>query len=108
VYKLFKGLAALGFICTLLAAGSYAGTHVTAGRILGPSRPLTNRASSFSFAGVEQVNDRRFVWIVHFAASRLPGVKRATLYISPTGRLLAMRPPDLDARLDAWERSRNP
>lgn len=108
MYTLFKGLVALGFICTLFAAGSYAGARVTAGRVVGPSPPLTGLATSFSFAGVKELNDRRLVWIVKFAASRLPGVKRATLYISPTGSLIATRPADLNARLEAWERSHEP
>jgi hypothetical protein len=108
VHKLFKLLVALGFIFGLLTAGSYAGALVAAGKLLGPSPPLHGKALSFSFSGVEQAGNRHLVWVVDYNRSRLPGVRRATVYVSPMGDLLATVPPDLDSRLTAWQRSREP
>ncbi|UCG85892.1 MAG: hypothetical protein JSW71_18595 [Gemmatimonadota bacterium] len=108
MYKLFKVLVVLGFICGLLTAGSYAGARVTVGKFLGSAPPLAGRSSSFSFAGVEELGNRRLVWIIDYATSQLPGVRRATFYVSPTGDLIATVPADLDVRLNAWQRSREP
>ena len=106
--KLFKLLVTLGFVSGLLAAGSYAGALMTVGKLVGSSPPLAGKASSFSFAGVERAGNRPLVWVVDYNTSRLPGVRRATLYVSATGDLIATIPPDLDSRLMAWERSREP
>ncbi|KPJ90763.1 MAG: hypothetical protein AMS18_10090 [Gemmatimonas sp. SG8_17] len=108
MYKLFKGLVVLGFMCGLLAAGSYAGARVTVGKFLGSSPPLAGRTLSFSFTGVEEIGDRHAVWVIEYATSQLPGVRHATFYVSPMGGLIATIPPDLDARLETWERSRDP
>ncbi len=108
MYKLFRGLVLLGFICGLLSAGSYAGARVTAGKFLGSPPPLAGRTLSFSFAGVQELGGRHLVWVIDYASSQLPGVRRATFYVSPVGKLIATIPADLDARLEAWERSREP
>jgi hypothetical protein len=101
-------LVAIGFILALLAAGSYAGALVTAGKFVGPARPLDGKALSFSFSGVEPAGNRHLVWVVNYNRSKLPGVRRATVYVSPMGELLATVPADLDSRLTTWHRSREP
>jgi hypothetical protein len=108
VSKLFKLLVALGFICGLLAAGSYAGARVTVGKFVGSPPPLAGQASSFSFAGVREAGDRHLIWVVDYKTSQLPGVRHATLYVSPMGEIVATKPADLSSRLIAWERSREP
>jgi len=108
MHKLFKLLVVLGFICGLLVAGSYAGALVTVGKFVGSSPPLESQASSFSFTSVKAAGNRRLVWVFDYNTSKLPGVRRATFYVSPTGGLIATIPADLDSRLTAWERSREP
>ena len=108
MHKLFKLLVMLGFICGLLTAGSYAGALVTVGKFVGSSPPLAGKDLSFSFAGVAEAGDRPLVWVVDYNTSQLPGVRRATVYVSPMGDLIATIPADLNSRLTAWERSREP
>ena len=87
---------------------SYLGARFTAGRVVGSNPPLSDRTIGFAFEGVPALPGRPRAWVIAYRRSRLPGVRRAQIYVSPTGRLIDMRPRDLDVRLDAWERSRLP
>lgn len=87
---------------------SYAGARFTAGRVVGSNPPFSDRTITFAFDGVPELPGRPRAWVIDYRRSRLPGVRRAQIFVSPTGRLIGTRPPDLDVRLDAWERSRLP
>lgn len=87
---------------------SYAGARFTAGKLVGSEPPLSDRTITFAFDGVAELPGRPRAWVISYARSRLPGVRRVQIYVSPTGRLIDTRPRDLDTRLDAWEKSRLP
>jgi hypothetical protein len=97
VLKLIKWLFLIGFVGVLLAGGSYAVARFKVGRLVGPQPPLAGRTVEFAYRGVEGLPGRPRLWVV-----------TATIYVSPTGNLVATRPADLEARLAAWEQSQEP
>jgi hypothetical protein len=106
--RAFNWLLLLLFICGLLAAMSYAGARATAGKVVGSKPPMSERSVTFAYRGVAELPGRPRVWVIRYGRTRLPGVPRALIYVSLTGKLLATRPDDLEQRLDAWERSQQP
>jgi hypothetical protein len=108
VFRAIKWILVLAFVGTLLSGASYAAARVAVGKIVGPNPPLSGRTVEFSFRGVEELAGNPRAWVVTYAASRLPGVRGATFYVSPTGKLLSTRPADLSRRIEAWEKARQP
>ena len=103
-----KRLLILSFVVGILAAGSFAGARLKAGQILGNERPLGGRTSAFAFMGAEDLAGNPRVWVFSYSTSRLPGVSEATIYVTPTGRVVATRPANLPDLVEAWERSLEP
>ena len=108
MYRLFKWLIVLAFVGLLLGLGSFAVAMLKVGSFMGPMKPLSNRNTSFAFQGVDELNGRRFVWVIKYSASRLPRVRQATFYVSPTGDMVATYPANLDRSIEAWEKTRLP
>jgi hypothetical protein len=112
--RFFKILLLLAAVGGLLTAASYAGARFTAGKVTGTKPPLSERTIHFQgwrppkFAGVETLPGTPRAWVIHYARTRLPGVRRATIYVSATGKLIATVPADLDDRIEAWERAQEP
>jgi hypothetical protein len=111
VLKLLLLLAAIG---GLLTAASYAGARFTAGKITGNNPPLSNRTITFEgwrppkFEGVADLPGRPRAWVIRYGRTQLPGTRRVVIYVSPTGKLIATVPRDLEARIEAWEREQEP
>jgi len=108
VLKLIKWLFIIGFVGVLLTGGSYAAARFQVGRLVGPNPPLAGRAVEFAYRGVEGLPGRPRLWVFTYGSTRLPGIRSATIYVSPTGKLVGTRPADLEARLAAWEQSQEP
>jgi len=114
--KLFKLLLLLVAVGGLLTFASYMGARFTAGRVLGPKPPVSNvdRTIHFQgwrppeFTGVADLPGKPRAWVIDFSRTQLPGVRRITIYVSPTGTLIATRPRNLEDRIDAWQRSQEP
>lgn len=106
--RLIKFLFIVALLCGGVAIYSYLGARYAAGRLLGTDPPLTGRTVRFAFTGVPDLPGAPRAWVFSYSQSRLPGVRRAQIFISPTGRVMATRPRDLEARVDAWEKSRLP
>jgi len=106
--RFIKWLFVAALMCGAVAAYSYLGARLRAGKLLGPNPPLTGRTIKFYFNGVPELRGRPRAWVITYTRSTLPGVRGAQIYISLTGTLLATRPGDLDVRLDAWEKTRLP
>lgn len=96
-------LAALG-----LAGYSYLSARFTVGQMLGPNPPLSGRAIVFAYRGVPELPGHPRAWVFSYERSELEGVRRAQIVVSPTGRIIATRPRDLQARLLAWQKARLP
>lgn len=106
--RFFKILVVLVLAASGFVMYSYAGARFTAGRVVGASPPFAERTMTFVFKGVPDLPGRPRAWVITYTRSRLPGVQRAQIFVSATGDLIAIRPRDLDARLDQWEKSRLP
>jgi hypothetical protein len=100
---LIASLAASGF-----AGYSYLSARFTVGQMLGPNPPLSGRTIVFAYRGAPELPGQPRAWIFTYARSELPGVRRVQIFVSPTGKVIATRPRDLEARLLAWEKSRLP
>ena len=103
-----KRLILLSFVVGILAAGSYAGAWFQVGKFLGDKPPLGGRTAKFAFGGTEDLSNKPRVWVFKYSTSQLPGVREATIYVSPTGKVVATRPANLGDRIDAWARSLEP
>jgi hypothetical protein len=108
VARLVKLLVLLVLAAGLLGAASYAGARATAGKLVGNDPPMWDRTISFAYQGVADLPGKPRAWVITYAHTRLPGVRSATIYVSPRGRLIATAPKDLDARLDAYEKALEP
>ena len=112
--KIFKLLVLLAAVGGLITAASYAGARLTAGKVTGSKPPLSSRTIVFQgwrpprFQGVADLPGKPRAWVIHYERTELPGVRQATIYVSPTGRLIATVPRDLDTRIEAWERAQEP
>jgi hypothetical protein len=111
--KIFKLLVLLVAVGGLLSIASYGGARATAGKIVGSKPPLSQRTIHFQgwrppFEGVADLPGNPKAWVIHYERTELPGVRRATIYVSATGKLIATRPRDLDVRIEAWEEAQEP
>ncbi len=106
--RLVKLLVLLVLAGVVVSAASYAGARATAGKLVGNTPPMSERTITFAFAGIPELPGRPRAWVITYARTRLPGVRSVTIYVSARGKLLAMKPRDLDARLDAYEKALEP
>ena len=96
------------FAALLVGVGSYAGARFKAGQFLGPNSPVRGPVSAFAYEGVPNLPGKPRAWVFTYTQVRLPGVSRVRIVVSPKGRILAVSPPDLEDRLEAYRRSREP
>lgn len=111
--KIFKFLLVAVAACGLLTVASYGGARATAGKVTGNKPPLSGRTIYFQgwrppFEGVADLPGKPRAWVIQYDRTQLPGVRRATIYVSPTGTLITTRPRDLDLRIEAWEQAQEP
>ena len=100
----FKWFLILVFATGLLAGGSYSAARFASGSILGPKTPVEGRAVRFAFAGVNSLEGSPRAWVFEYNRVRLPGIQKVEIVISPTGKVLSVKPRDLERHLDAyWE-----
>lgn len=106
--RLIKWFTILAFVVLLATAFSYAGMRLRVGQLIGHANvAFVQRQITFGRDSIPGVG-RPLAWKVTWAEVRMPGTSRATVWVSPTGKILAVRPVNLDARIDAWQRSREP
>ena len=105
---IFKRLLVCGILGVALVGASWIGARATAGTMVGANPPVSNRTMEFAFDGVPGLQGNPRAWVITYASSTLPGVKKAEIFISPTGIILGTSPPDLDLRLARWEKSKIP
>ncbi len=106
--KLIKLIFLLAVIGAVLAGMSYAGAGIKAGTFLGSKAPVGDRQIKFDYEGVRNLPGRPKAWVVTYRSSQLPGTPFVQIFVSPTGRVIATRPPDLDRRVEAWEKTSLP
>ncbi len=98
----------LAIAATLLATASYAGARARVGQLIGNERPLGDRNITFAWKGVEELPDRPRAWVFSYRTNRLHLSLVVKIYVLPTGDILKTVPGNLAARIEAYERSREP
>jgi hypothetical protein len=106
--RAIKWLVLLLLVAGVLGMVSYLGARATAGKVVGSNPPLSERSITFAYQGVPELAGKPRVWVIQYRRTRLPGVGRATIYVSMTGKLVATSPANLDERLEAWEKAQQP
>jgi hypothetical protein len=106
--RLISWLIRIVFVILLLGVGSYAGARFKAGQLLGPRSPVSSPVSAFAYQGVQDLPGKPRAWVFTYSQIRLPGVTRVRIVVSPTGRVLAVTPRDLEDRIEAYRRSFEP
>lgn len=106
--RIVKWLFLLAVVGGLATAGSYAGARAMLGKLVGPNSPLSGLRTQFVTTGVPGTTSKALAWHFSYAISKAPNIARPQVWISPTGRILATRPTDLEKRLDAYRRSLEP
>ena len=106
VQRLLKWLFLMGIAGAVLTGISYLGARSTTGQLLGSNPPLRGRSTTL--AAATDLPDTPIAWVFTYRASNLPGVSRAQIYVSPTGKVIATRPRNLEAMLELWELSKLP
>ena len=100
--KLFKWAFLLALACGFLFGISYAGARTTVGKMLGsPTPPVGNRTITFLWGGAQNLPGKPRVWRFTFSKVAAIGNGRATVYVSPTGKIVRVEPADLESRLTA-------
>ena len=106
--RLFKWFALLTFLGLIATAISYAGMRFKVGQLIGDANhEFVQPTRSFGKDSIPGIGVR-FAWTVKWGAVRIPGTRTARVWVSPTGKLLATDPANLDARIEAYQRSREP
>ncbi len=102
--RLIKLIFVLALVGAALAGMSYAGAGIKAASFVGTKAPVGNRQIKFAYEGVRDLPGRPKAWVVTYRSSRLPGAPTVQIIVSPMGRVLATRPPNLDRLVEAWEK----
>ncbi len=95
-------------IAVLLGASSYAVAQFKTRQVLGARSGVGAPASTFAYRGVPDLRGQPRAWVFTYPRNRLPGVGAIRIVVSPTGRVLAVTPPDLGERIEAYRRSLEP
>jgi len=106
--RLIKLIFVLALVGAAFAGMSYAGAGIKAASFVGSKAPVGDRQIKFDYEGVRDLPGRPKAWVVTYRSSRLPGAPTVQIIVSPTGRVIATRPPDLDRLVEAWEKRRLP
>jgi len=106
--KLFKLLLLVVVLGLVAYTVSYIGARATVGKLVGNEPPLSARTITFAYRGEPDLPGNPRVWVFQFGRTQLPGIRRATIYVSITGKIVSTRPQDLERRIDAYERSLEP
>lgn len=105
--KLFKLLVLLGFVGGLAYGFSYAGARAGVGKMLGSAPEVGERTMRFQWNGADSLPGRPRVWEVTLSRVTVIGNRRAIVYVSPGGAILATYPKDLAWRLETAAKARD-
>jgi hypothetical protein len=106
VGKLIKWLAVLAFVGGLLYGASYLGARTTAGKMVRDAGDMGTRTIRFAWDGLRGVQGNPRGWEFSYSRAQAAGGRPVKIFISPTGKLLATSPPNLDQLLETAARAR--
>lgn len=100
--RLVKLLLFTALVVPVLLGMSYVGARARVGQLLGSDPPFGDRHIMFAFGGIPSLPGNPRAWVFTYRSSQLAGVSGAQIFVSPTGRVLAVRPDNLEALVEAW------
>lgn len=103
--KLIKFIALVALVAALAGGGSYAAAYFAQGKITGVDDPIGARSWELNWKGVDSLPGKPKAWVFTYSGGKVPGVRSATIWVSPTGTVIATRPRDLRDRIDNWRDS---
>ena len=106
--RFFKWFAVLAFFGLIATTISYAGMRLKVGQLIGDANhEFVERRITFAKDSIPGMSPR-WAWKVTWGAVRIPATRNATVWVSPTGGILATVPGNLEDRVEAYLRSRDP
>ena len=100
--KFIKLLVLLGFAGALAYGFSYAGARTNVGKMLGsPTPEVGNRSIRFLWGGAAALPGHPRVWEFTFSKVAAIGNRKATIWVTPGGKVVVTDPKDLARRLEA-------
>jgi hypothetical protein len=104
--KLFKFVTLVALVGALAGGGSYAAAYFAQGELTGVDDPIGVRTVELAWKGVDSLPGKPRAWIFSYEGGQVPGIRRATIWVSITGDVIATKPRDLDERIERWRESR--
>jgi hypothetical protein len=104
--KLFKYLFLAALVTALAGGGSYAAAYFAQGELTGVDDPIGVRTVQLDWKGVDSLPGKPRAWIFNYEGGQVPGIRRATIWVSITGNVIATKPRDLDERIERWRDAR--
>lgn len=106
--RFFKWFAIAAFFAMIATAISYAGMRLKVGQLIGDANhEFVQRHITFAKDSIPGVGER-WAWMVTWGAVRIPATRSAKVWVSPSGGILATEPANLEDRIEAYLRSRDP
>ena len=107
--RLVKWVFTLAFIAAIALGASWAAAFYRAGALIGTNTDaFPARQVTLAYRGTERLPGKPIAWVFTYSPTKLPGVRVARIFVSPTGTVIATEPKDLPARIDAWARAQIP
>ena len=103
--KLIKFIGLVALVAALAGGGSYAAAYFAQGKIAGVDDVLGQRAVKLNWEGVDSLPGKPRAWVFTYSGGKLQGLRTATIWVTPTGTLIATKPKDLRDRVDHWRDS---
>jgi hypothetical protein len=101
--RLFWIVVMLGFAAAVAAGISWIGAYTAVGKLLGAPPPeMGKQTTTFLWEGMPHVPGHPRAWRFAFRPTKIPGAERVEIYVSPSGKVLATEPADLESRLQAF------
>lgn len=103
--KLFKFVFIVALVAALAGGGSYAAAYFAQGEVTGVDDPIGARTWELAWKGVDSLPGKPRAWVFTYEGGRVPGIRKATIWVSLTGDVIATKPRDLDERIERWRDS---
>jgi hypothetical protein len=98
--RLIWYLLVLAFVAALLVGASYAAAYSAVGTLLGAPPPqMGTQKAELLWKGAQELPGHPRAWKFSFGPTVIPGARSVTIYVAPTGQIIAMDPKNLPARL---------
>lgn len=103
MWRLIKFVVILALLVGAAGAISFAGAFMKMKDYLGPNLPPLGPRTSTFIPRAENLDDKP-VWQFQYSNTQMQGLQAFTVFVSPTGNIVATIPPNLNTRLERYRR----